>query len=123
MDEAIRDRLWEKAEPSLYISKDEFLYWLDGWDIEPVEIDGELAFVTLRKGPLFHFESFGTKRLISPKMIRAFLQKIIDEHGYAETRTPKGDKRQHRFNLAYGFQIVGEDELDTIFRIEKLPHG
>lgn len=120
---ALEDRLWEAAEPALYIDKDEFLRWLQGWDIHPVEIDGDLSFVTLQKGPLFHFLSLGSKRNISRKMIRAFLQKIIGEHGYAETRTPKDDERQHRFNRIFGFQVVGEDDLDTHFRIERLPHG
>ena len=120
---ALEDRLWEKSEPFLYIGKDEFLKWLDGWDIQPVEIDSELSFVTLQKGPLFHFQSFETRRPISPKLIRAFLQKIIDQYGYAETRTPKADHRQHRFNQAYGFKIVGEDGLDTHFRIDRLPHA
>jgi hypothetical protein len=119
----LEDRLWEKAEPVLYITKEEFLKSLEGSYIEPIEIDGELAFATLQKGPLFHFHSFGTKRQISLKMIRAFLQKIIDQYGYAETRTPKDDERQHRFNTILGFKQVGEDEFDTHFRIERLPHG
>lgn len=119
---SIEDLLWEKAEPNIYLTREEYEErFLKGWDIKPVYVDGELAFVTTQKGPLFHFHSFGTKKPISLKMIRDFLQGIIDEHGFAETRTPHEDERQHRFNLRFGFQKVGADEFDTHFRIERLP--
>lgn len=119
----LQDLLWEKAEPLLFISKEAFLEWLEGWTIEPVYIEGELAFATLQKGPLFHFQSFDTKHPIKRKMIREFLGKIIAEHGYAETRTPIDDERQHHFNRLMGFEMVGEDAFDTHFRIERLPHA
>lgn len=116
----IRDRLWEQAEPHLFIAKDEFLKNLDGWEIKPVEVDGELAFATLVKGPAFHFQSFGTRHPISLRMIKEFLRTLIDQHGYATTKTPKEDTRQHRFNRLLGFQAVGEDEFDIHYRIEKI---
>jgi len=120
---SLQDILWEKAQEQLYISKEEYLTSLEGWDIVPHYVDKELAWVTLQKGPLFHFHSVGQTRALPARRLRAFLQSIIDAHGYAETRTPKDDERQHRFNRIYGFKVVGEDEFDTHFRIERLPHA
>lgn len=120
MTPQILDLLWEKSAPVLYISKEEYLAELNGWDITPVEIDGQLSFITVVKGPLFHFVSLGTKQRIRPSMIREFLGRIVSAHGYAETRTPVEDVRQQRFNLAYGFQEVGQDGFDIIYRIDRI---
>lgn len=117
----IADRLWEGASEILFISKDEFLRSLEGWQSEPVYCDGELAFVFFIKGPEFHFQSLSKRHLVLlMKMSRERLQKLIDIHGYALTRTPKMDTRQHSFNRAFGFSPVGEDEFDVCYRIETL---
>lgn len=115
----ILDRLWAEAEPKVYISKEAFINNLDGWEIEPVYIKGDLSFVTLTKGPAFHFQSFSTRKAISPRMIADFLAKIIAKHGYATTKTPKEDGRQHRFNLRFGFYVTCEDEYDIHYRIDQ----
>lgn len=114
------DLLWNDAREALYITKEEFVQNLQGWTIEPVSIDGRVAFITLTNGPQFHFQTLRSGQRISMKMIRTFLQKIIDEHGYAETRTPKEDTRQRRFNERFGFKIVGDDEYDVVYRIDGL---
>lgn len=119
MRSEIVDRLWAVAEPNVFISKECFVNNLDGWEIEPVHIEGELAFATLTNGAAFHFQSFGTGKRISLSMIRDFLEKIIAVHGYATTKTPKEDARQHRFNLRFGFVVIGEDEYDIHYRIEQ----
>lgn len=119
----IEDRLWEKAAETLFISKEQFLRNLEGWDIEQVEIEGELAGVVLSKGAEIHFQSFGTGHPITGKMLWERLNKVIDQHGYAMTRTPKDDARQNRFNLRFGFKVVGEDEYDFLYRIDRLRHA
>lgn len=119
----LRDILWDKAEPVLYITKDEFLQTLAEWTLKPVYLDGELAWITVQKGPEFHFQSVGRTRLMPLRMIREFLQDIIDQHGYALTKTPVEDTRQQRFNERFGFFRVGQDQYDIHYRIEHLPHG
>jgi hypothetical protein len=114
------DKLWEKAEPTLFISKEQFIASLDGWTIEGLEIDGELAFVGMQKGPEFHFQNFGAKHRITMKMAKAYLQPLITQYGYVMTRTPKDDARQHRFNRRFGFEITGEDEFDVHYRLERI---
>lgn len=117
------DTLWRAAEPKVYIGKDEFLSWFDGCEVRPVEMEGELAFITVQKGPEFHFHSLGTGKRISLAMIRDFLTKSIDQHGYALTKTPHADARQHRFNKRFGFVEIGRDAFDVHYRIESLPHA
>lgn len=114
---AIVDRLWAKAEPVLYITKDQFIASLDGWAVEGIEHEGELAFAFVHKGPQFHFQSF-SKRPITLKMIKSHLQPMIDQYGYVTTNTPKDDTRQHRFNRRFGFEAVGEDAFDIHYRLE-----
>jgi len=92
------DHMWAEASKVLFITKEEFVRDLAAWEIEPVEIDGVLAFATLRQGPHFHFHSFGTGRRLTRKMIEDFLTPIIKTYGYAATKTPKDDERQQRFD-------------------------
>ncbi len=118
---AIVQRLWEKDEPLLFISKEQYVKSLEGWEIVAVPgAGGEFAFVALVNGPEFHFQSFGTKAPLTRKTIHTFLARIIQQNGYAQTRTPKDDSRQHRFNRLLGFVVVGEDEYDVIYRIERI---
>lgn len=117
---SVIDRIWEQAEPLLFISKEEFVRNLDGWEIEPVEIDGTVAFATMTKGPAFHCHSFETGQAIPLHMLKAFVQKIIDQYGYATTKTPHEAEKQHRFNRIFGFKKVGEDEFDVHYRIDKI---
>lgn len=114
------DRLWAKAEPILYVTREKFEKDLEGWDIQPVYIAGDLAFITKVKGPEFHFHSLDTRHAITRTMIRDFLRPIIAKHGYAETKTPHEDERQHRFNRIFGFEAVGRDEFDVHYRISTM---
>ena len=114
------DHLWEGVSEALYISKEQYAESLKDWKIDPVEIDGELAFITAVKGSEFHFASLNTGKHMPGKRLRAFVQGIIDEYGYADTKTPRDDVKQQRFNTFLGFEIAGEDALDIHFRITEL---
>ena len=116
----IIDRVWELAEPMVFMPKEEFVRNLDGWDLQAVEINGCVAFVTAQNGPKFHFNSLGGSHQITRRMIADFLQPIIARYGHAETRTPKDDWRQRRFYEAFGFVAVGEDYYDILYRIQKI---
>lgn len=114
----LQDLLWEKASQVLFLTKDEYLQTLADWVIKPVYVDGELAWITVQKGPEFHFQSFGATKQMPLRSIREFLQGIISEYGHAITRTPIEDTRQQRFNERFGFQRIGQDQFDIIYRIE-----
>lgn len=119
MSEVI-DALWAQAEPTSFLTREQFVRDLDGWDIEPVFIGGKLAFAALVRGAEFHFASFDTGAPITMGMIRSRLDPIIQRYGFVTTRTPKvGADRQHRFNLAFGFHVAGEDEFFIMYRLDK----
>jgi hypothetical protein len=119
VDFEVIDRLWAQAEPIVFISRDQFVRGLEGWDIEAVRIDGRLAFAALTNGPEFHFASFDTGAPVTMAMIRSRLDPIIERHGFVSTRTPKsGADRQHRFNRAFGFVATGEDEFFVHYRLD-----
>ena len=119
MSAELIDLLWECREPLVFVTKEQFVSNLEGWKIEPVIIVGEIAYITAIKGPSFHFQNVGKRHRITLRMIKDFLKPIIDEHGYAETHTPKYDGRQRRFNERFGFRNVGEDEYDIHYRIDR----
>lgn len=121
MDRAeITEKIWLQTEPTVFISRREFFASLDDWEITPREIDGEVIGATLRRGPEFHFITFGYRKILPATLITACLQPIIDEYGFVRTRTPKEDVRQRRFNLLVGFHVERDDEFYTYFRLEQL---
>lgn len=109
-------RLWEDSP--LFLTRAEFERTLQGCDIEPVEEDGRAIGCFLVKGPEFHYAKFDATPVGKRHLAR--LAALIEQHGYAVTRTPKDDRRQCRFNEKLGFVKVGEDELDITYRIEKM---
>jgi hypothetical protein len=121
-DEAMTDveqLVFDAMSKTLFIDEAAFKDIIKGWQLCPEHKDGELFAVVLMKGPEFHFVST-QKHAITRADIRRHLKPLIEQYGYAQTRAPKKDTRQRRFNLLLGFQQVGEDELDYIYRIESL---
>lgn len=116
MNQAILDRLWKDAEPNFFGTREDFLKKWDGWFITTYND----SFIALVRGPEFHFHSFCCNSPMPMKIIRSFLQNLIDLNGFAQTRTPHEDERQHRFNKLIGFKEVGRDEFDVIYRIERV---
>jgi hypothetical protein len=113
------EALWSQIEPAVFISREQFTRELEEWEIEPVEINGALAFAVLTKGPELHFASFGTGAPISLVMIKARIDPLLERYGFVTVRTPKNDVRQHRFNKRFGFKQIGSDEFFTYFRMDR----
>lgn len=116
----IMENLWRQAEPKVFISRQEFLAGLEGWEIEPRRIDGDIIGVTIVRGAEFHFVTFGPRKAFPFSLVVDCLQPIIDQHGFVRTRTPTEDLRQCRFNLLIGFCVESEDEFYTYFRMDRL---
>lgn len=109
------------AVTPLYVTREQFERTLDGWALEPVcRPDGSIGIVFVSKGPEFHFAKFGTDIQASRDILNKYPGEIIAQHGYALTKTPKADTRQHRFNERLGFYRVGQDEFDIHYRIDHL---
>lgn len=116
--------MWRAVESSVFISRQDFVDGLDGWEIAAKEIDGEMIGATLTKGPEFHFVTFGPKKAFPRALMRECVQPIIDRYGFVRTRTPSDDTRQCRFNRAVGFTVESTDDYFTTFRMERLSlHG
>lgn len=116
-NEAIR-KLWEKTEPMVFITFEQFMSCFDGWEIEPFFSAGELVYIKMVKGDELHFESFG-KIGGTIQMIRDCVEPVMAAHGHVRTRTPKEETRQHRFNKLVGFVAEGEDEFFIHYRMKK----
>ena len=65
----------------------QYMAALDSWQVEPVERDGDLLAVVMRKGDEFHFITFGKR--ISREVIRSVLAPQFRDYGRVTTRTPK----------------------------------
>lgn len=113
------DHIWEQMEPTVFITREEFERDLERWDIEPVEVNGKVAFAAFTNGAEFHYATFGTGARITRTMIWSRLNPILDRHGFVTTRTPLDDVRQQRLNRALGFVETGADEFFLHFRMDK----
>lgn len=114
--EEIIDRLWLRAEPKVYVTKDEFVHAYDDWQIDAVDVAGMPAFAVLTKGPEIHYDSLSTGKMVSRRDFAAQLQKVIDREGYAITRTPHEATAQHRINKRFGAVEIGRDRFDVHYR-------
>jgi hypothetical protein len=121
--EMVIELMWRQAEPQVFITRDEFIKSLDGWEIEPIHVGDILGGAVLTRGPELHFATFGTKTSATMTIIRPRLEAIIAAHGFVRTRTPKDATRQHRFNRLIGFEVEGEDEFYIHYRLEKIRHA
>lgn len=122
--EDLIDRLWVKAEPMFFATKDEFVRGLSDWDIYPVaDASGAVVVIVATNGPHMHFETTETGRPITRRIVHQVLDPLIEKFGYAVTKTPKTELRQRRFNELIGFVMVGEDEYDIHYRIERVRGG
>jgi len=111
----LRELVWQRASEHLFVPKEQYMAALDSWQVEPVERDGDLLAVVMRKGDEFHFITFGKR--ISREAIRSVLAPQFRDYGRVTTRTPKVEARQHRFNRMVGFRQVGEDEYDILYEM------
>lgn len=121
---ALIDALFEQAQQTLYISKEDFIRSLDGWTLEPQYNDAEeLTCAWLTKGPQLHFATFGKQWKATRDDIRKRVGSLITKCGHAETFTPKEDARQRRFNKLIGFVETHEDDFYVHSKIERLRHA
>ena len=109
------------AQSQLYLTKAEFTESLTGWTLDPVcRQDGTIGIIFMVKGPEFHFAKFGSDIQASRDHLKKYPGSLIQQYGYALTRTPKTATRQQRFNERLGFYRIGEDEFDVHFKIQTM---
>lgn len=118
MSREVIDRLWAEIEPVTFITRAQFETGLEAWKIEPVVVDGVLAFAWMSRGPEIHFASFQTGARVTREMLKARRASILAEYGHIVTRTPKDDVCMQRINRMLGFKVEREDEFFVHFRLE-----
>ena len=118
----LTDRIWAAVEPSIYLTKEEYLAGLEGWEITPHVIDGETIGAVLVKGTELHFVTWG-KWGLRREDIRHYLNPILHKHGVVTTRTPVDSLRQQRFNRVLGFVETGRSEFFVYFSLRRDPFG
>ena len=117
----VLDLLWESVAPALYITKEQYLAGLDGWEVTPHVVDGAIVAAVLTKGPELHFVTFGPAWSLSRADLRRYLEPILEAHGVVTTKTPVEDARQRRFNKILGFEQTGIDEEYVYLALTRLP--
>ena len=89
---------------------DEFSKATESWDVEPVEVDGQLVGAVLMNGPEIHAcikpEGFG--RWLTRRVLRNTLRKTLLKHGEAVTRVTEGNAIGEHFVSRLGFKKEGE---------------
>ena len=118
---SLKDLLWAAVEPLVYITREQYLAGLEGWTITPHEADGVLVAVVITRGPELHFVTFGSAWKLTRADLRRYLDPLLAAHGRVETKTPKDDLRQRRFNRILGFAETGEDEFHVHLTLRHPP--
>lgn len=87
------------------VSFEEFQWLCQDWDVEPVEVDGQLVGAVLMRGAEIHAcikpEGFG--RWLSRSVLRRTLMRVVREHGRAETAVTTGNAVGEAFVQRLGF--------------------
>ncbi len=117
----IVDKIWDATQADLYISKQQFIMSLDGYEITPeFDSDGNTIGAVINKGPDFHFILFGIKWKLDRAMLQRWPGSLIEKYGYAQTFTPISDTRQQRFNKRLGFFETKRDDNYVYYKIERM---
>jgi hypothetical protein len=113
--------LWQQAQETLYLTQEQYEQGLEGWTLDPLyRPDGSISLIFVVRGSEFHFAKFGADVQASREHLQRYPGTLIQQYGYALTKTPKTDTRQIRFNRRVGFFFTHQDEWDVHLRIEKL---
>lgn len=116
----VRELIWRQASEHLFVTREQYMADLDQWEIEPIEVAGEIAFAIMVKGAAIHLASFRTGHKFPLHAFKDRVQDLLDRHGHVETRTPKGETRQRALNEVFGFAKTGEDDYDVHYRLDRI---
>jgi hypothetical protein len=101
------------------ISFEDFEKVMDGWDIIPLEQNGELLGAVITKGPELHV-GYGIKPQGSIiKHIKATLQKLIEKYGYAITTVENNHPVGLQFCKRLGFYEIKEENSKIYLKIDR----
>lgn len=95
---------YESLRGRTNISYDEFVEQVNGWNVEPVLVGGEVVGAILVNGPEIHacIKPEGFRRWFRKQQMH-ILDSTIEKHGYAMTRVMQGNEIGKRFVERLGF--------------------
>lgn len=100
---------WESCRDRWPVEYEQFAEAMQGWDVEPVQVDGHVVGAVLMRGPEIHAcikpEGFG--RWLSRRVLRDTLVRLVAEHGRAETSVATGNAAGEAFVQRLGFVESG----------------
>ncbi len=114
------DTFWDCVKDKVYIDKETFIRNLYGYTLTEFANDEGVYLIIVEKGPHFHFITTGVKWKLNKEILQKYPGSLIEEFGFAETKTPIEDTRQQRFNKRLGFIETGRDQTYVYYRIHKM---
>jgi hypothetical protein len=102
------------------ISFEDFELLMQGWEVIPLEQNGELLGAVITKGPELHV-GYGIKPQGSiMKHIKATLVKLIDKYGFAVTTVESEYAKGLRFCKRLGFVEIAEKNGKIYLKCNKI---
>lgn len=118
--DAYIDELYRVVREQVIISRDAYAASLDGWDIEPVLIDGEQVGLMVTKGPEIHFRLDRKKMLVhTRRVIRNYVAPHLKRHGFLTTIALAGSN-DIGFLKRFGFVETKTEGRAVMFRLDQL---
>lgn len=114
------DQLYQKVRTEVPITRAAYGASLDGWDVEPVLMDGQQIGVVIVKDGEIHIslDKQGALRH-ARRIIRNYVASALRRFGFLTTRS-LGEPDVMRFLHRLGFQECGRDGRLVVLRLEKL---
>lgn len=112
--------VWRHSSAHSRSSIEEFLQSTEGWQVEPIRVDGVVVGATLVNGPEIHLASWERPKGSARATARSILRKVVDQHGFAITKVLKDNPAGLAFCLRLGFEI-GREEAGVIHLTCKEP--
>lgn len=118
----LADLIWDQMKTDVFITKEQFLKGLEGWDLQPILSHGDVVGATWVKGCEFHFSAFRSK-WVTNRHIHEALKPLLKKHGRIEIDVAKDNPRIRKFAERIGFREVGESEFFTRLTLKELRHA
>lgn len=114
------EELYRVVREQVIISREAYTESLDGWDIEPVLVDGEKVGLMITKGPEIHFRLDRKKMLVhTRRVIRHYVAPHLERHGFLTTMALAGSD-DVGFLKRFGFIETGTEGRAVMFRLDQL---
>lgn len=104
---------------------DEFAAAMREWEVEPVEVGGQIVGAVLMRGPEIHCAVLpkASRRWMRKGLVQRTLGRIVRRYGYAVTKVSAGHLPGLQFVRRLGFEETANDGPTTEFRYVRRTFG